>query len=124
MECNLVLSSRGDTTTAKRSWAEIEGDAGHPGENVIEERPERRLLCEEALRSLAIYGGRPHVFTVLDVTHELTSAGALRRVRFRSEKHLARPWLWQNLVLRIGFTRARLGLRRRSTINPLSTEDQ
>jgi hypothetical protein len=69
---------------------------------------------EEALRSLAIYGGRPHAFTLLDVTHELTSAGRLRRVHFRREKHLARQWLWQNLVLRTASTRARLGLRRRS----------
>jgi hypothetical protein len=69
---------------------------------------------EEALRSLAIYGGRPHAFTLLDATHELTSTGGLRRVHFRREKHLAREWLWQNLVLRTASTRARLGLRRRS----------
>jgi len=70
---------------------------------------------EEALRSLAIYGGKPHAFTLLDVTHELTSVGGVRRVRFRREKHLARQWLWQNLVLRTAFARARLGLRRRNT---------
>jgi hypothetical protein len=68
---------------------------------------------EEALRSLAIYGSKPHAFTLLDVTHALTSAGGVRRVHFRREKHLARQWLWQNLVLRTASARARLGLRRR-----------
>jgi hypothetical protein len=67
---------------------------------------------EEALRSLAIYGGKPHAFTLLDVTHELTFAGGLRRVHFRRERHVARQWLWQNLVLRTASARARLGLRR------------
>ena len=70
---------------------------------------------EEALRSLAIYGGKPHAFTLLDVTHELTCAGGLRRVHFRREKHVARQWLWQNLVLRTASARARLGLRRRNS---------
>jgi hypothetical protein len=72
---------------------------------------------EEALRSLALYGGSPHAFTLLDVTHELTSTGGVRRVRFRRERHLARQWLWQNLVLRTASARAKLGLRRRSAEN-------
>jgi hypothetical protein len=72
---------------------------------------------EEALRSLAIYGGKPHAFTLLDVTHELTSGGGLRRVRFRRERYLTRQWLWQNLVLRTSSVRAGLGLRRKSAAN-------
>jgi hypothetical protein len=69
---------------------------------------------EEALRSLAIYGGNPHAFTLLDVTHELLTNGEIRRVRYRRVRHVAREWFWRNLVLRTASMRGRLGLRRRS----------
>lgn len=69
---------------------------------------------EEALRSLAIYGGRPHAFTLLDVTHELLANGEIQRVRYRRARHVAREWLWRNLILRTVSLRGRLGLRRRS----------
>lgn len=65
---------------------------------------------EEALRSLAIYGGKPHAFTLLDVTHELAHGGEIRRVRVRREKHLVRQWLWQILILHTASIRAKLGL--------------
>ena len=68
---------------------------------------------EEALRGLAIYGGKPHAFTLLDVTHELAHGGVIRRVRVRRAKHLVRQWLWQTLILRTASIRAKLGLRRR-----------
>lgn len=70
---------------------------------------------EEASRSLAMYGGKPHAFTLLNVTHELSHSGAIRQVRFRAEKHIVKQWLWQNLVLRTASVRAKFGLRRKRT---------
>lgn len=70
---------------------------------------------EEALRNLAIYGGKPHAFTLLDVTHELTTSGRVRRVRFRRERSLAQQWVWQNLIVPTAAVRARIGLRRRKS---------
>lgn len=67
---------------------------------------------EEALRNLEIYGGAPHRFTLLEATHELQPDGWIRRVPFRREKHLAREWMWKNLVERTAALRSRLGLRR------------
>jgi hypothetical protein len=69
------------------------------------------LFCRSSLRRLAVCrrfsqfpwcrSSNQHRPSVTG-GHEFTSAGGLRRVRFRSEKHLARPWLWQNTVLRTG----------------------
>jgi hypothetical protein len=67
---------------------------------------------EEARRNLAIYGGVPHAFTLLEVTHELKRDGRLRRVHFLRERHAAREWLWRTFVLRTASVRERLGLRR------------
>ncbi len=67
---------------------------------------------EEALRSLAIYGGKPHAFTLLDVTQEITSAGDIRPVRFRRDRHQFQQWLWRNFVLRTASIRDKLGIRR------------
>jgi len=70
---------------------------------------------EEARRSLALYGGKPHAFTMLSATHELSSSGKIRPVHFRREKHQVQQWLWQNLILRTAAVRARLGFRRRGS---------
>jgi hypothetical protein len=67
---------------------------------------------EEALRNLAIYGGVPHAFTLLDVTHELRREGRLRRVHLRRARHVAHEWIWRTFVLRTASVRQRLGLRR------------
>jgi hypothetical protein len=67
---------------------------------------------EEARRSLALYGGVPHAFTLLDVTHELLRDGRIGRVRFRRARHVAREWFWRTFILRTARVRERLGLRR------------
>jgi hypothetical protein len=67
---------------------------------------------EEALRSLAVYGGKPHAFTLLDATHEITLSGEIQPVRFRRTRHQARQWLWRNFVLRTASLRKKLGIRR------------
>ncbi len=41
---------------------------------------------EEARRNLEIYGGAPHAYTLLNVTHELSGDGDIRPVRYRREK--------------------------------------
>src|SRR5208283_1525522 len=67
---------------------------------------------EEALRSLEIYGGKPHAFTLLDATHEITPTGEIQPIRCRRARHQARQWLWRNFVLRTAFIRNKLGIRR------------
>jgi len=69
---------------------------------------------EEARKSLEMYGERPHRYTLLDVTHELTPEGKLRRVRLRRPMHTTREWLWKILVQKTSPVRKRLGLRRES----------
>jgi len=70
---------------------------------------------EEANRNLAIYGGKPHAYTLLDVTHELRIGGGLHRVRFRRKRFAVRQWIWKNFVLKTAPLRAKLGLRRSGT---------
>jgi hypothetical protein len=67
---------------------------------------------EEARRSLAIYGGVPHAFTLLDVTHELLPNGSFRRVRFRRRRAELKEWIWRRLIVPTSPFRQRLGLRR------------
>ena len=67
---------------------------------------------EEALRSLAIYGGKPHAFYLLDATHEITQGGEIQPVRFRRARHHAHQWFWRNFVLRTASVRNKLGIRR------------
>jgi hypothetical protein len=69
---------------------------------------------EEARASLDLYGGVPHAFTLLDVTHELLPDGSIRRVRYRRQRFLAREWLWRTFIQRTAPVRERLGLRRQS----------
>jgi hypothetical protein len=67
---------------------------------------------EEARRNLEIYGGVPHAYTLLNVTHELLGNGVIRAVRYRREKFQAQQWLWRNFVQRTAAMRRRLGLSR------------
>jgi hypothetical protein len=67
---------------------------------------------KEALRNLALYGGIPHAYTLLDVTHELLPGGRLRRVRLRRQSFAVRQWLWRHCIERTAPLRRRLGLRR------------
>ncbi len=67
---------------------------------------------EEARRSLEIYGGVPHAFTLLDVTHELLPSGRIRRVRFRREAAAVQDWLWKAVIQPTSGLRGKLGLRR------------
>ena len=69
---------------------------------------------EEARQGLELYGGVPHAFTLLDVTHELLPGGAIRRVRYRRQRFLAREWLWRTFIQRTARMRERLGLRRQA----------
>ncbi len=67
---------------------------------------------EEARRSLEIYGGRPHAFTLLDATHEITPTGEIQPIRFRRARYQVREWLWRNFVMRTASIRNKLGIRR------------
>jgi hypothetical protein len=67
---------------------------------------------EEARRNLEIYGGVPHAYTLLNVTHELSAQGDIRPVRYRREKFKAQQWLWRNFVQSTAGLRRRLGLSR------------
>lgn len=68
---------------------------------------------EEARRSLAIYGGVPHAFTLLDVTHELLEDGTVGRVRLRRERAKVLELLWKICVQPTAGLRAKIGLRRK-----------
>src|SRR5262249_14201503 len=65
---------------------------------------------EEARRSLAIYGGVPHAFTLLDVTHELLPDTRIRRIRFRRTRAVIQELLWKTLIQRTAVLRRKLGL--------------
>jgi hypothetical protein len=68
---------------------------------------------EEAERNFKLYDGAKNSYTLLDVTHELTAGGAMRRVRFR--KHIAKikHWGWELFVHRTAGLRDAVGLRRK-----------
>jgi hypothetical protein len=67
---------------------------------------------QEAERNFQLYGGVEHAYTLLDVTHELTPDGSIRRVRFRKPLFKIRQFAWEILVRRTAVTRRVLGLRR------------
>jgi hypothetical protein len=69
---------------------------------------------EEARRSLVIYGGVPHAFTLLDVTHELLPSGRIRRVHFRREAAAVQDWLWKTVIQPTSGLRRKLGLQRKT----------
>lgn len=68
---------------------------------------------KEAERNFQLYGGVQHAYTLLDVTHELTPGGAIRRVRFRKLSSKIKGLAWELFVQRTAGLRASLGLRRR-----------
>ena len=67
---------------------------------------------QESERNFHLYGGVEHAYTLLDVTHELTPGGAIRRVRFRKPLFKIRQFAWEILVRRTAVIRKVLGLRR------------
>ena len=68
---------------------------------------------KEAERNFQLYGGIKHAFTLLDVTHELTSAGSIRRVRFRKPLYNMKSLAWDLFVRRSVGLRNTLRLRRK-----------
>jgi hypothetical protein len=69
---------------------------------------------EEARRSLVIYGGVPHAFSLLDVTHELLPSGRIRRVHFRRVAAAVQDWLWKTVFQPTSRLRGKLGLQRKT----------
>jgi len=67
---------------------------------------------EEAERNFQLYGGVEHAYTLLDVTHEVTFDGSIRRVRFRKPLFKIRQFAWEIFVRRTGTFRKVLGLRK------------
>jgi hypothetical protein len=53
---------------------------------------------KEAQHNLQLYGGVKHAHTLLDVTHELTPAGEIQRVRLRRPVFEARQLFWELFV--------------------------
>lgn len=78
----------------------------------IEGGQEAAYWGEEARRNLALYGGAPHAYTLLDVTHELTPSGQIKRVRFRKSKAVLQRWLWKKAIAPTAELRKKIGLRR------------
>ncbi len=68
---------------------------------------------QEAERNFQLYGGLRHAYTLLDVTHEVTPSGSLRKVRFRKPIYKMKSFAWKLLVERTAGIRNFLGLRRR-----------
>ncbi|HET8925309.1 MAG TPA: hypothetical protein VFN26_20165 [Candidatus Acidoferrum sp.] len=68
---------------------------------------------KEAKRNFQLCGGIEHAYTLLDVTHELTRSGAIRKVRFRKPIRKMKSFAWDLFVLRTAGLRNLLGLRRR-----------
>jgi len=68
---------------------------------------------QEAERNLRLYGGVENAYTLLDVTHELTRAGTIRRVRFRKPIFKAKQFAWEIFVKRSAALRNAMGLRRK-----------
>ena len=67
----------------------------------------------EAERNFQLYGGVEHAYTLLDVTHELTPDGSIRRVRFRKPLFKMKQFAWEIFVRRTAAFRKVLGLRRK-----------
>ena len=71
------------------------------------------LRGKEAERNFRLYGGVRHAYTLLDVTHEFTASGAVRRVRFRKPLYRMREFAWKIFVERTVGVRDSLKLRRK-----------
>ena len=68
---------------------------------------------KETERNFQLYGGVRHAYTLLDVTHELTPDGEIRRVRFRKPLFKMRSLAWDIFVKRTAGVRNALRLRRK-----------
>src|SRR5260370_14392454 len=68
---------------------------------------------QEAEHNFLLYGGVEHAYTLLDVTHELTREGTIRRVRFRKPFYKMKQFAWEIFVRRTVALRKCLGLRRK-----------
>jgi len=66
----------------------------------------------EAEENLALYGERPHTYTILSATHVMTQNGHIRRVVFRKQAEAMRTFLWKIFVHRTHKMRKRCGLTR------------
>jgi len=67
---------------------------------------------EEADENLVFYGEKPHTYTILSATHELTPSGRLRRLFFRQEAAALRRVFWKIFVEKTFSLRKRLGWSR------------
>jgi len=67
---------------------------------------------QEAERNFKLYGGVEHAYTLLDVTHEVSPGGSIRRVRFRKPLFKIKQFAWEIFVRRTAEVRKVLGLRR------------
>lgn len=74
------------------------------------------LHGEEALENLQLAGGKRHIHTLMDATHELTPEGRVRRLPFRRYILKMKHFLWDILINRTFAVRKRIGLRRRTRI--------
>jgi hypothetical protein len=68
---------------------------------------------QEAERNFQLYGGVKHGYTLLDVTHELTAGGSIRKVRFRKPIFKVKHVAWDIFIRRTAGLRKSLGLRRK-----------
>ena len=68
---------------------------------------------QEAERNFLLYGGVKNSYTLLDVTHELTPGGEIRRVRFRKPIVKIKEFAWELFVHRTAGVREALRLRRK-----------
>ena len=68
----------------------------------------------EADENLVFYGEKPHTYTILSATHELTPGGRLRRLFFRQETAGLRRVFWKIFVEKTFSLRKRLGWSGRS----------
>jgi len=66
---------------------------------------------EEAERNFQLYGAVKNSYTLLDVTHEITRGGAIRKVRFRKPISKIKEFGWNLFVHRTAGIRGSLGLR-------------
>jgi hypothetical protein len=67
----------------------------------------------EAQHNFRLYGGMQHAYTLLDVTHELTGSGEIRRVRLRKPLFALKHNVWNALMQRTLAVRNTLRLRRK-----------
>jgi len=78
------------------------------------------LRGEEALQNIRLAGGKSHLQTLLDATHELTTDGRITRVHFRKPvfktKKFLRDTFQQVFVYRTYPLRKRLGLSRQARL--------